>query len=169
MTSIFISYRHDKPWTRYAKALHLKLRAAAPPATEVFIDTLIPAGGTWQQQIDESLARCTHFVALLCDDYWVLSSQCLRELYLSVGRWEASGHAAPKLLFVQAGSIRPERMTLDAGRASGALVSPAPELQSVGDINFLGPFDANGRLETLASGRRLDLQLAQLRDRLLAA
>jgi hypothetical protein len=166
---IFISYRHDHPWTDLAKALRLKLQAAMGAGDEVFLDTAIRAGDAWKQEVDGALAACTHFVALLCDDYWVMSNECLRELYAAVARHEAGGR--PRLLFVLAADMLPARLTLDAARAKGSLPSPAgaPQLKALGDINFLGPFDANGRLEPLAKGRRLDKQLGQLRDRLLAS
>lgn len=154
--SIFISYRHDAPWTGLATRLDLKLRASAGPQTEVFVDARIPPGDEWQKQVDDALERCTHFVALICDEYWVLSAECRRELKRAVQRRQAGG--VPRLLFVQAAAIRPERMRLEDG------------LQHLGQINFLGPFDVNAKLVTLArSGARLDAQLAQLRDRLLLA
>ena len=154
--SIFISYRHDAPWTGLATKLDLKLRASAGPKTEVFFDARIPPGDEWQRHVDEALERCTHFVALICDEYWVLSAECRRELQRAVQRRQAGG--VPRLLFVKAAEIRPELMRLEDG------------LEHLGQINFLGPFDANAKLVALArGGTKLDAQLAQLRDRLLAA
>lgn len=165
--SIFISYRHDAPWTALSKKLAVKLRAALPPGGELFHDTRIAAGDEWKKEVDAALQRCTHFVALLSDEYWVLSAECRRELQVAVQRRQHGG--VPKLLFVQAGSIRPERMRLD-GASQGQLQGEAVGLEHLGQINFLGPHDAHGHLVTLATERRrLDLQLAQLRDRLLAA
>jgi hypothetical protein len=166
--SIFISYRHDAPWTGLSNKLYLKLRASTPSSTEVFFDANIPPGAEWAKQVKAALDRCTHFVAMLCDEYWVLSTECRKELEAAVTRHHQGG--APRLLFVQAGSIRPELMQLDANAGTGALGDVGGGLENLGQINFLGPFDANARLTTLASDRRrLDLQLAQLRDRLLQA
>jgi hypothetical protein len=154
--SIFISYRHDAPWTGLATRLDLKLRASAGPQTEVFFDARIPPGANWKQKVDEALERCTHFVALICDEYWVLSTECRRELERAVQRRQAGG--VPHLLFVKAAEIRPELMRLEDG------------LEHLGQINFLGPFDAHAKLVTLArGGAKLDAQLGQLRDRLLSA
>lgn len=168
---IFVSYRHGPHWTPLADALHLKLQAiAAGVGFDVFLDSQeIRAGNDWKAAVDDALARCTHFVALLCDEYWVRSNQCLRELFAAVKRYEDSGGAAPRLLFVLAAEMKPELLKLDAARQRGDLQSDDPQLQALGDINFLGPFDDTYRLESLAwnKGKRLDRQLAQLVERLL--
>jgi TIR domain len=167
--SIFISYRHAPPWTALSQKLYLKLRAATPDSTEVFRDDQIRSGDEWERIVNTALQRCTHFVALLCDEYWVLSHECRRELQVAVQRRHASGGASPKLLFIQGASIRAELMRLD-GQKAGELQGDQTGLEHLGKINFLGPFDTHGRLVTLASDRRrLDLQLGQLRDRLLLA
>jgi TIR domain len=167
---IFLSYRHGPKWTKLANGLHLKLEAIAEGVGfDTFLDSEeIRAGGNWQQQVDAALEQCTHFVALLCDEYWVKSNQCLRELYRAVERFEAGG-GSPKLLFVLANEMRPDLLKLDGARARGALNSPDPQLKALGDVNFLGPFDANYRLESLAwdNPKKLDKQYAQLVERLL--
>lgn len=167
---IFLSYRHGPKWTKLANALHLKLEAIAEGAGfDTFLDSEdIRAGDGWQALVDDALERCTHFVALLSDEYWVKSNQCLRELYHAVERFEAS-KTEPRLLFVLANEMRPDLLKLDGARQRGALNSPDPQLKALGDVNFLGPFDANYRLESLAwdNGKKLDKQNAQLVERLL--
>jgi hypothetical protein len=76
----------------------------------------------------------------------------------------------PHLLFVLAAEMRTALLKLDAARQRGDLCSLDPQIEAVGDVNFLGPFDANQRLESLngQNPQRLDKQLAQLVDRLLA-
>lgn len=173
---VFISYRHGPRWTKLANALHLKLDAIADGAGfDLFLDSQdIRAGANWREKIDAALAGCTHFVSLLCDEYWARSNQCLRELYWAVNRYESQPTGAsprlPHLLFVLAAEMRTELLKLDAARQRGDLSSIDPQLKAIGDINFLGPFDANQRLESLngQNPRRLDKQLAQLVDRLLA-
>ncbi|HOS94928.1 MAG TPA: toll/interleukin-1 receptor domain-containing protein [Armatimonadota bacterium] len=73
------------------------------------------AGEGWQKRVDGALERCTHFVALLSDEYWVKSNQCLRELYRAVERFEA-GKTEPRLLFVLANEMKPELLKLDGAR-----------------------------------------------------
>ncbi|HEV7914548.1 MAG TPA: toll/interleukin-1 receptor domain-containing protein [Albitalea sp.] len=167
---VFLSYRHGRPWTRLAGALNLKLEAHnAGGDFDIFVDSKeIRAGENWKQLVDAALARCTHFVALLCDEYWTVSNQCLRELYEAVRRRESSG-TEPRLLFVLAAEMKPERLKLDAARQRGELLSDNPQIKALGDINFLGPFDDAYRLESLdwTVGKRLDRQLMQLTDRLL--
>lgn len=170
---IFVSYRHGPHWTMLADALNLKLSAIADgKGFDVFLDSeQIRAGHDWKAAVDDALARCTHFVALLCDEYWVKSNQCLRELFEAVKRFEESGGKEPRLLFVLAAEMKPELLKLDGARQRGALLSNDPQLKALGDINFLGPFDNTYRLESLAwnKGKRLDKQLMQLIDRLLAS
>ena len=167
---IFVSYRHGPHWTMLAEALHLKLEAIAEGVGfELFLDSEdIRAGENWKALVDDALARCTHFVALLCDEYWTRSNQCLRELFEAVRRHENSG-GEPRLLFVLAAEMKPELLKLDGARKRGELLSDDPQLKALGDINFLGPFDNNYRLESLdwQRSKRLDRQLAQLVERLL--
>jgi TIR domain len=176
---VFISYRHGPRWTKLANALHLKLDAIADGAGfDLFLDSQdIRAGANWRTLIDDALERCTHFVSLLCDEYWARSNQCLRELYWAVNRYESqpAGPAPqpprlPHLLFVLAAEMRTDLLKLDAARQRGDLSGLDPQLKAIGDINFLGPFDANQRLQSLngQNPQRLDKQLAQLVDRLLA-
>ncbi len=168
---VFISYRHGPRWTKLANAMHLKLDAISEGAGfELFLDSQdIRAGARWREKVDEALAGCTHFVSLLCDEYWARSNQCLRELYWAVNRYESTPEKAPHLLFVLAAEMRTDLLKLDGARQRGDLSSLDPQLKAIGDINFLGPFDANARLESLngKDPQRLDKQLAQLADRLL--
>lgn len=166
---IFLSYRHGPTWTQLANTLHLKLETVAEGVGfDTFLDSEdIRAGQGWQAKVDAALEGCSHFIALLSDEYWVKSNQCLRELYRAVERYEATG--SPRLLFVLGSEMRPDLLKLDGARQGGKLNSPDPQLKALGDINFLGPFDKNYRLETLARGNaaRLDRQCAQLVERLL--
>ncbi len=168
---VFISYRHGPRWTKLANALHLKLDAISEGAGfDLFLDSAdIRAGAEWRAKVDAALADCTHFVSLLCDEYWARSNQCLRELFWAVKRYESTPEKRPHLLFVLAAEMRTDLLKLDGARQRGDLVSDDPQLGAIGDVNFLGPFDINQRLETLNSKdpQRLDKQLAQLVDRLL--
>jgi hypothetical protein len=147
---VFISYRHGPRWTALADALHLKLEAVSEgEGFDLFLDSNdIRAGADWKQKVDAALEACTHFVALLTDDYWVRSNECLRELYRAVDRWEESGRQSPRLLFVHVVDLPPDKLTLDGARQRGDLKA-GPGLKALGQINFLGPFDKHYRLETI--------------------
>jgi hypothetical protein len=168
---VFISYRHGPRWTFLAQALHLKLEAVSEwSGFDLFLDSdAIRAGEDWKRKVDAALESCSHFVALLTDDYWVRSNECLRELYWAVDRWEASGRGSPRLLFVHVVDLPPSKLVLDSARQRGELKSDEAGLRSLGQINFLGPFDEDYRLVTIdeRDPYRFDKQLAQLRDRLI--
>lgn len=168
---IFVSYRHGAPWTALARALHVKLDAISDGAGfDLFLDSEdIRSGEKWREKVDDALARCTHFVALLCDEYWARSNECLREMFAAVARYEAS-HVEPRLLPVLAANMKPEYLTFDSARQRGDLKSDDPQLRAIGDINFLGPYDG-GLLVSLEwkRGMRQDRQLAQLTQRLLGS
>ena len=170
---VFISYKHDEPWSDMAAKLHLKLENAADDlGFEVYIDKTMVAGEEWSDELRSKLAQTSHFIALLCDPYWA-SDECKKELFFMIDRYEAAkakGERAPRLLFVRAGELKPANFSLNKARKSGQLKSTDPRIQRLGDLNFLGPYDlkGNGQLEILDwdSKSHLDKQLGQLRDRL---
>jgi hypothetical protein len=163
---LFISYKHGKRSTEYAKELCDYLTAPADAlGYEIFMDDKDLRGGdAWTKEVDEALQKCTHFLALLNTAYW-LSKQCQRELFASLDRFEKTG--TPRLLFVKAEEIRADLLTFDEGRRTFSLTSPDPQVRRVGDLHFLGPYDENTRLVRLASDaiERTD-QYAQLLNRL---
>lgn len=169
---VFVSYKHDEPWSRMAQELDLKLRNMAPTyGYEVFFDRRMESGVLWSDAIDEALDVTTHFIVLLSDPYWA-SKECQRELQCMVRRYESAkrdGKPPPHLLFVLAGDVDAASLTLDAARKSGTLSSEDPQINRLSDVNFLGPYDLNGvgKLEILdwSDKQRLERQLGQLRDR----
>lgn len=171
---VFISYKHAPPFAEMARLLHLKLKPVCRKLkSQLYIDTDTPPGAEWQAEVDKHLAMTSHLVVLLCDAYWE-SDACMHELYAVTERFgaaKANGAAAPRLLFVRAADINPAYLTFDEGRERGIL-SHDPRINSVADINFLGPYDLDGnrQLEILRHPDEdpfyLDRQLGQLRDRL---
>jgi hypothetical protein len=172
---IFISYKHEAPWSEMAAAFYLKLKnVASALGFEVFIDKTMLASAEWRDELDQRLERTTHLVAFLCDPYWA-SEECKRELHAVLKRYEAARAAkqpGPRLLFVRAGNIDPRFFTFDEARKTGVLSSTDSRIGKIGDVNFLGPYDLenNGKLEVLARNdpAKLDDQLAQLFERLRA-
>lgn len=169
MTSnyIFISYKHGDPSTRIAKHLydHLSAVSDALDITLYMDDKDNLGGDPWSVNVETALNLTTHFIALLDTQYW-LSKECRRELLHALNRFENT--RVPRLLFVKAQEIRPDLFRFDKDRAKGELVSPEPQVQAIGDLHFLGPFDDNLRLVRLYSDDppRMQDQIAQLLDRL---
>jgi hypothetical protein len=147
---IFISYRHGRTWTEMAQRLTLRFRTVAPAlGFEVFMDDSIISGERWSAQIQEKLETMTHFICMLCDEYWE-SVQCQRELMFAVNRFNATGQ--PRLLFVLAERMSPEYLVFDRTGQPDRLDLPAdhtPGIRTVSEVNFLGPFDEDMRLEPL--------------------
>ena len=164
---IFISYKHGIPSTQIAKALYDHLEAVSDALDfEIFMDDEANrAGDDWQKNIDQALAKTTHFISLLSTAYW-LSSACRQEVCQVLARFEKEG--SPRLLFVMAETIRPDLFTFDKDRKTGRLQSDNPQVNRVGDIHFLGPFDSSTRLVRLEPERPalFNDQLAQLLRRL---
>lgn len=164
---IFISYKHGDPWTRLAKRLHTRLSPISRGmGFRVFMDDKdIKGGDLWSREVETALKETTHFIALLCDEYW-LSRECMRELHSAIKRYEKS--AAPRVLFVLAEKMRPEFLTFDEARQQGTLTSSNKRIGKVSDVHFLGPFDDNVRLVRLEwnDPAKLGDQFAQLIDRL---
>jgi hypothetical protein len=139
---IFISYRHEQPWVDMAAKFRVKLaNYAAAWDLDYFIDSgQIAAGVPWRASIDAALAASTHFLCLLCDNYWE-STECRRELDAVLKRRAAGEAVAP--YFVLAEALKPAYLKLrDDGRAVG-------DVTTVGDFNFLGPYDDAQRLVSL--------------------
>lgn len=160
---LFLSYNRSNATTAAADRLFRRARVQLGRRAEVFFDQRsIPAGTEWQPAIDAALARCTHFVALVSVDYW-LSDACQHELTTAVTRYQAGG--SPRLLFVLAEPLDPNALELDTavpGATQGQQLYS--QVRSLGQINFLGPHDAAGRLVPLALDQpaALDAQLAAL-------
>ena len=165
---IFISYHHGEPWTRVARRFHGRLLPyTGDLGLTIYLDgEVVAAGDNWPEQQEKAVNTCTHFVVLLCDDYWV-SAECRKELSQAVERFEVTG--SPRLLFVLGETMRPEHLSFDPDRRAGILTSDDPKLRRVGDIHFLGPFDRNFRLVRLdwENVATLTDQLGDLRDALL--
>lgn len=166
---IFISYRHGERWTDTTQRVHVRLKNVSKAlGFDVFIDERMEAGELWAAHLREKLEVTTHFLCMLCDDYWG-STECQRELMFAVERFRATG--APRLLFVLAEAMSPEYLIFDDTGHVDRLALPDAGgriVQSVGDVNFLGPFDRNRRLEPLDpdSPSRFAEQLTQLVVRL---
>jgi hypothetical protein len=154
--TIFISYRHAPPTAAIASRLYIALVPAAEvwePA-DLFDTTIIAA-----------LDRTTHFIVLLTNAYWS-SPYCRKEMARIVERFEHD--RSVRLLFVMVEELQPEHFTFAKDRASGRIVSDDPVLRTVGDVQFLGPFDESRRLVRLKydNDALLGDQLAQLIRRL---
>lgn len=164
--TVFISYRHGDPSTEIANALYNALSAVAPGmGFEIFMDRhAVEPADLFDKVILDGLSRTTHFLALLDNDYWA-STYCRKELAHAVTRYEQGEPV--RLLFVMAGPIKPEFLTLDPDRAAG-LIPSDPLFRRIGDLQFLGPFDKGGRLERLKYENRAALhdQIKYLIDEL---
>lgn len=163
---VFISYKHADPSSMVATKLRDKLEVVSDGlGFRVFLDDEdLRAGDTWEQELQTALGEMSHFIALLSDDYW-LSRECRKELAQAINRFEDGRRT--RLLFVMVEEMRPDLLTLSRDRSSGRLASDDPQIQRIGDIHFLGPFDANKRLVRLEweNPARLRDQLKQLVDR----
>lgn len=152
---LFLSYQRSALTTPAVERLSRQARVLLKSSgVSVFFDQRsIDAGAAWEPAIDAALARATHFLAFVSVDYW-LSTQCMRELDAAVSRYELSG--APKLLFVLADQLDPNDLELDSSAAARQLAAgshsaaPMRRVSSAGQINFLGPYNAAGRLVRLA-------------------
>lgn len=145
---IFISYKRAEPTTAVAELLDKRIRVnlSAYGFAQPFFDKhSIEAGHPWSPAIDQALARTTHFIALLSDDYW-LSEQCQRELREAVRLYELTG--TPRLLFVLTEKMDPNALRMDSA-GSATVVTPFPTVEHLGQINFLGPYDKAGQLIAL--------------------
>jgi len=164
---LFLSYQRSANTRPAVEQLYRRARVLlAADGVQTFYDThSIDAGDAWEPAIDEFLAKCTHFLALISVDYW-LSPQCRRELETAVACYERKG--VPQLLFVLADRLDPNDLLLDDSGADEAAAALRRRVRSIGQINFLGPYDAAGRLVRLAfeSPALLGDQIADLVERL---
>lgn len=153
--TVFISYRHGSPGTEIANTVYTAFSAVAEGmGFEIFMDQhSFEPSDLFDQKILEGLGRTTHFLALLDNDYWA-SPYCRKELAHAVTRWEKRENI--RLLFVMAGPIKPEFMTFKGDRASGRISTDAL-IQRVGDLQFLGPFTPERRLERLKYENRAQM------------
>ncbi|HMW16523.1 MAG TPA: toll/interleukin-1 receptor domain-containing protein [Accumulibacter sp.] len=152
---VFISYRHEPNTTSIATQFYDQLRMYRQGfgLDGVFLDKdKLAAGNVWRAEVEAALEKTTHFVAMLTNGYW-LSDECHKELAFAVNRYRAGGPAAMRLLFVQVQKIAPELLAFDqpAADANAAFVNEQlgqafPTLKTVGDLQFLGPFDDHARL-----------------------
>lgn len=170
---VFISYTRKEPFNDQAHALFKKIRVAAPKlGIDVFIDSVMISGGELRKSLTVALDDTTHFIAMLCDDYWE-SQECKRELHHVLRRYEAARRAAspaPSILFVKAGETDPRDLTFEGARSGGELSTDDARIISAADLIFLGPYGdgGRGRLQVLKwhDSQERDDQLGQLRDRL---
>ena len=136
---VFISYKHEAPWTAMAEKFRIKLDNYD---VDYFIDSeQIDVGDQWRKSVESALAGCTHFLSLLSDTYWA-SNECRGEVNAILARRQAGETVRP--MFVLAEAMKPHRLKLSA---SG---QPTGEVATVGDFQFLGPFDAHRRLYPLS-------------------
>jgi hypothetical protein len=160
---VFISYKHGDPWAKLAQRFHLKLvPMAGALGYSVFLDKEeIKGGGVWRKEIQDKLKKTTHFVALLCDEYWQ-STECRKEVDFALSRFRK--YKTPRLLFVLGEQMKPQHLVFDESEKAGEVV------KAVGDVQFLGPFDNQHRLVRLEwnDAARLSDQMAELAESFIA-
>lgn len=166
---VFLSYKRSPKTTPVAERLFERCDAQlSGRGFETFFDRqYIEAGVDWLKSIEGCLAKTTHFLALISIDYW-RSDECRREFGIALDRYETTG--SPRLLLVLADKLEPNDLPMDKLRVKAELQADpeaAPSIARIaklGQINFLGPYDAAGRLVRLKyeSEFLLDDQLAQL-------
>lgn len=145
---VFISYKHVDHSTRVARRLRNALEVVSDALDfRVFLDDEdLRAGDGWQDEVNAALGGMTHFIALLTDEFW-LSPECRRELNAAINRYEDGKQT--RLLFVLVDDMRPDLLSLNPDRRSGRLVSDDPKVKRIGDIHFLGPYNAAKQLVRL--------------------
>ena len=161
---IFISYKREERTAAIARKLDQKIRVNLKAfGFETWFDRRsIDVGQAWSPEIDRALDAATHFLALLSDDYWD-SSQCQRELEGAVQRFE-SARERPRLLLVQTQFMDLTALEVSRGQQSATVNLRGGQIKTLGDVNFLGPYDQAGRLGRLAEvgSQALDDQLFTL-------
>jgi hypothetical protein len=169
--NLFISYKRGPQTTPGAERFYNRIKVELSHCgIEPFFDRKsIDAGEQWEGKIDDCIKTAKFFVALISIDFW-LSPQCMRELKLAVERYERDG--APRLLFVLADQLSPSNLHFDEewvnrhyDQADATVAREnVKEVKSIGQFNFLGPYDTAGTLTRLQfeDSSALDLQLAQL-------
>lgn len=164
---VFLSYRHAPPTTLIARELHTALIPACEAwGAEQFMDEQdIEPADLFDDVIVDALDRCTDFVVLLSNGYWA-SAYCRKELLRVLGRFERE--RSVRLHFVKAEELDPNHFSFAKDRAAGRIVADDPQVQRIGDVQFLGPFDGFGCLVRLDWDRPAQLgdQIGQLVQRL---
>jgi hypothetical protein len=153
-----MSYKHEPNTTGVTERFYQQLRMYQKGLglAGVFMDKDdLKAGDPWRAEIETALQQTTHFVIMLTDSYW-LSDECHKELAYAVKRYQQGGTEAMRLLFVQVQKIAPDLLLFDqeAADANVAFLNKElskvyPKLETVGDLQFLGPFDDFARLVRL--------------------
>lgn len=174
---IFLSYKRADHTTPAVERLKERLEVqldedGTSSNVKVFFDrNAIEAGGEWATEIDDFLADATHFIALISVPYW-RSEQCKREFDLALARYELSQPPrVPRMLFILADKSAPSDFAVkpldvltrqSEEEAEGA--SRVQRIKSLGQFNFLGPYDQAGRLVRLAFEEpfKLDDQFAEM-------
>src|SRR5258706_582649 len=166
--TVFISYRHGEPSTYIAQTLYTALSVVSSAmGFDLFMDQHdVEPSDLFDKEIKGGLKRTTHFIAVLDNDYW-MSNYCRIELGYAIGRYEKKGRPL-RLLFVQAGSINPQYISVDPIRAEGKITSKDPLIKRIGDVQVLGPFSKARRLVRFRAEKpsRLCDQIADLVDEL---
>jgi hypothetical protein len=161
---VFLSYKRADLTSPVAEMFYKKLKVnlGAAFGPTFFDKKSIDAGELWNPAIDAALDRCTHFIALLSDDYWD-SEQCQRELQGAANRFAKKGR--PRLLFVLTEKMNPKALVLAGDEKSAQLGTPFPQVRNLAQVNFLGPYDNAGRLVRLKIGASERVELSdQLYD-----
>lgn len=165
--TVFISYRHGDPSTLMAREVYTALDAVSDGlGFDLFMDQHdIEPADLFDKVILDGLGRTTHFLALLDNQYWA-SPYCRKELAHAIERFEKGEPV--RILFVMAGSIKPEYMMLRKDREAGR-IKTEPLIERIGDLQFLGPFDKDQRLEPLDPDKLSNLraQISRLIDQLI--
>lgn len=164
---VFISAPSGESSRSVAVELAQRLKAmVAIEGFEVFAADLVLPGVNIFASANEAMARCTHFVPLVCNEFWTRSKACRQELFSAVARFEETGR--PLLLPVLLGAVDPELLDFDIPRQMGELRSANPKLASVNDLQFIGPFDDSGHLQALDAlpGAHRSAQIEQVLERL---
>ena len=169
--NLFLSYKRGPETTPVVERLYNRIRVElmGRKVKPFFDRKSIEAGEAWEAKIDDFMKTTTLFVAFISIDFW-LSAQCMRELELAVDRYEVEG--APRLLFVLADQLAPSDLAFDeqwASRRENATAAAEARarvnrVKSIGQFNFLGPYDAAGALVRLEfeNPAKIELQVAQL-------
>ncbi len=162
----FISYKHSGYSTQVARKLRDALEVVSDALDiRIFFDDEIDPSEEWKAEVDAALGEMTHFIALLTNEYLLKkSTECRRELLAAVQRYEDGKKT--KLLFVLVDDIAPGLISLSADRKAGRLTSDDPRVEKLGDINFLGPYNAAKQLVALewSDEAALGKQIRQLID-----
>ena len=174
---IFLSYKRADHTTPAVERLKERLEVqldedGTSSNVKVFFDRhAIEAGDEWVSAIDDFLLDATHFIALISVPYW-RSTQCKREFDLALARYEKSGvPRVPRMLLILADkstpsdfAVKPLDVLTQQGEEEAEGASRVQRIRSMGQFNFLGPYDAAGRLVRLTFEEpfKLDDQFAEM-------